>query len=161
MLVIQFSARVDMAPHPFPWLLWALLVRLCMELEQTWSLEFIWFCCRSRRDRTVLQNRRNEDASDHRAGPRHSWWFSLDASTAAEGVGSEIREKQLWAGARGEELQHLEDQCGKRNYETHRCWLHNWALSKGLESLPWWIRSPPGFYFLIPHRVAPLPLQRL
>lgn len=34
MLVIQFSARVDMAPHPFPWLLWALLVRLCMELDK-------------------------------------------------------------------------------------------------------------------------------
>lgn len=132
-------------------------VRLCMGLRQTRSLELIWLCCSSRRATTILTEcRRNEDASDLRAGPRRAWWFSLDASTAAEGVGSEIREKQLWAGARREELRHFEDQCGKRNYETHRCWLHKRGLSKGLESLPWWIRSPPGFYFLIAHRIAPL-----
>lgn len=134
-----------------------LAVRLCMGLRQTCSLELIWLCCRSRRDVTILTGcRRNKDASDLRAGRRHAWWLSLDASTAAEGVGSEIREKQLWAGARREELQHFEDQCGKRNYETHRCWLHNWGLSKGLESLPWRIRSPPGLYFLTAHRIAPL-----
>lgn len=106
-------------------------VRLCMVgPSQTCSLELIWLCCRSRRDMTILtEHRRNEDASALRAGPRRAWSFGLDANTAAEGAGSEIGEKQLWAGARHEELQHFEDQCGK-NYETHHCWLHNWGLSK-------------------------------
>lgn len=60
------------------------------------------------------------------------------------------------AGARGEELQHFEDRCGKRSYETHHCQLHNWGLSKGLESLSWWAGSPPGLYFHIPQGI-PLP----
>lgn len=126
-----------------------LAVRLCMGLRQTCSLELIWLCCRRRTDMTILkEHRRHEDASDLRVGPRRAWWFSLDASTAAEGVGSEIREKQLWAGALHEELQHFGDQCGKRNYETHRCWLHNWGLSKRsgvaavVNTVPTWILFP-------------------
>lgn len=139
-----------------------LAMRLCLELRQTCSLELIWLCCRSRKDMTILtEHRRNEDASGLGAGPRRAWWFSLDASTAAEGVGTEIREKPLWAGAQREELRHFEDQCGKRNYETHRCWLHNRGLSKGLESLPWWIQSPPGFYFLTGQGLPPFPAVSL